>query len=63
MKLVCASLMIILIVLSGCYRRAPQVSPEPQLTSPPESETMPAPTSDNDTSEQPATASQVILKY
>ena len=63
MKLVCVLLMIISIVLSGCSGGASQISLEPPVTSPPETELTPAQTVDNDASEEPATASQVILKY
>jgi hypothetical protein len=63
MKLVCAFLIILFIVLSGCSGQAPETSPEPQPTSPSESEPTPLQTPDNDTSEEPDTSSQVILKY
>jgi hypothetical protein len=63
MKLVCAFLIILFIALSGCSGQAPEASPEPQPKSPPESETTPSQTSDDDTSEEPDTSSQVILKY
>lgn len=63
MKLVCVSVMILFIVLSGCSRRAPQTSPEPESTSPPATETTPSQPSDNNASEEPATVSQVILEY
>ena len=63
MKLVFVFLMTALIVLSGCSGRAPQASTEPQPTSSPETETPPPPTVDSEPSEEPATASQVILEY
>lgn len=63
MKLVCVLLMIMSIVLSGCSGGASQISPEPPATSPPETEPMPAQTVDSGASEEPATASQVILNY
>jgi hypothetical protein len=63
MKLVYIFLMITFIFLSGCSGRAPQTSPEPQSTSTPETETTPAQTAENAASEEPATASQVILAY
>ena len=63
MKLVFVFLMTALIVLSGCSGRAPQASTEPQPTSSPETETPPAQTVDSEPSEEPATASQVILEY
>jgi hypothetical protein len=55
--------MIISIVLSGCSGGASQISPEPPVTSPPETELTPAQTVDNDAPGEPATASQVVLNY
>ena len=61
-KFVCAFLVTLLIILSGCSGGATQTPPEPELTSPPETE-MTEQTSENDASEEPTTARQVILKY
>lgn len=61
-KLICCSLLVLLIVLSGCSRQTSKTTPEPESTLSPEEET-PAQPFDNDASQEPATAHQVILKY
>lgn len=63
MKLVCVSLMILLVVLSACSGRIPQTSPESESTSPPETETTPVQPSDNNSLEEPDTVNEVILEY
>jgi hypothetical protein len=63
MKLIYIFLLVVVIVLSGCSGRAPQTSPEPESTFPPDTETTPVQPSDNNASEEPDTVSQVILKY
>lgn len=62
-KLVCVFIMILFITLSACSAQEPQVSPEPESNSSPSTETTPSRPSDSNASEEPATASQVILEY
>ena len=62
-KIVFTSLVIVPLLVSGCAGQEPQPHPSQKSTSPPETEKLPAQTSNNGASEEPFTASQVILKY